>query len=49
MTGCDHNCGFYGRGKKAIIEKVSKIPEARALLLGCGDMLPIQTTVLDDL
>ena len=22
MTGCDHNCGFYGRGKKAIIEKV---------------------------
>ena len=49
MTGCDHNCGFYGRGKKAIIEKVSRVPEARALLHGCGDMLPIQPTVLENL
>ena len=49
MTGCDHNGGFYGRGKKAIIEKVSKVPAARALLHGCGDMLPIQPTVLENL
>ena len=49
MTGCDHNCGFYGRGKRAIIEKVMKVPDARSLLHGCGDMLPIPSTVLNNL
>ena len=49
MTGCDHNCGFYGRGKKMVIEKTIKSSEARNLLSECGDTLPIQQNVLDDL
>ena len=49
ITGCDHNSGFYGRGKKAIFEKVKKVEDARSLLHGCGDMLPISITVLHNL
>lgn len=49
MTGCDHNCGFYGRGKKAVIEKVSNTPEARILLTECGNSLPIPPHVLNNL
>ena len=49
MTGCDNNCGFYGRGKKASIENVMRNPEARALLPGCGEMLPISKTILKNL
>ena len=37
MTGCDHNCGFYGHGKKKadIKKKVMKSSEARVLLHEC--------------
>ena len=49
MTGCDQNCGFYGRGKATIIEKVSSASEARELLRECGDQLPIPDHVLENL
>ena len=49
MTGCDHNCGFYGHGKKAVIKKVMKSSEARVLLHECGDALPIPAHVLNNL
>ena len=49
LTGCDHNCGFYGRGKKSILERTLKNEDARKLLHGCGDMLPISQTVLVNL
>ena len=50
MTGCDHNnCGFYGHGKRAVIEKVSNTSEARALLSECEKNLPIPIQVLSNL
>ena len=49
MTGCDHNCGFYGHGKRAVIEKVSNTPEARALLSECGNNLSFPIQVLSNL
>ena len=49
ISGNDHNCGFYGRGKKAILEKVMKSPEARYLLLASGDTIPITKNVLKKL
>ena len=49
LSGGDHNNGFYGRGKKAIIEKAMKSSEAKQLLKHCGDVLPIPTHVLDNL
>ena len=49
MTGCDHNCGFYGRGEKMAMEKIFKSSEARNLLSACGETLPIQPNVLNGL
>ena len=49
LTGCDHNCGFYGHGKKAVIKKVMKSSEARVLLHECSDTLPIPAHVLKNL
>ena len=49
MTGCDHNCGFKGHGKKAVIKKVMKSSKARVLLHECGDALPIPAHVLNNL
>ena len=31
ITDCDHNGGFHGRGRKAVIKKVMKNSEARAV------------------
>ena len=45
MTGCDHSCGFYGHGKKAVIKKVMKSSEATVLLHECGEVLPIAAHV----
>ena len=47
MTGCDHNCGFYGRGKKMAMEKIFNSSKARNLLSACGETLPIQPNVLN--
>ena len=47
MTGCDHNSGFYGHGKKVGMVKVIKNQEARNLLSSCGlEVLPLQPNVL---
>ena len=32
MTECDHTSGFYGIGRKAVADRVSKSAEARDLL-----------------
>ena len=49
ISGNDHNCSFYRRGKKATLEKVMKSPEARNLLHECGDTIPITKNVLKKL
>ena len=49
MTGCDQNCGFYGRGEKAVMEKVINGSEARNLLSLCGETLSLQPNVLNSL
>ncbi|KAJ4940245.1 hypothetical protein JOQ06_026554 [Pogonophryne albipinna] len=38
ITGSDHTSGFYGHGKKKVMEKVMTNPETRQLL---GRMLPV--------
>ena len=48
MTGCDHNCGFYGHCKKGLIKRVMKSSEARVLLYECGDALPIPAHALNN-
>ena len=48
IIGCDHNCGFYGHGKKAVIKKVMKSSEARVLSHECGNALPIPAHVLNN-
>ena len=49
MTGCDHNNGLYGRGKKALIKKVCNSSNARSLLRECGDNIPISSNVKENL
>ena len=49
MTGCDHNCGFYGYGKRALIENVLNTPEPRVLLSECCNNLPIPIQVLSNI
>ena len=47
MTGCDHNNGLFGRGKKALIKKVCNSSNARSLLRECGDNIPISSIVIE--
>ena len=49
LTGCDHNSGFNGHGKKSILERVIKSSKARRLLMGCGNCLPASPDVINDL
>ena len=49
MTGCDHKCGYYWLGKKAVIKKVMKSSKVRVLLHEFGDVLPILAHVLNNL
>ena len=49
LTGCDHNSGFYGVGKKAVIDRLQKCKEAHYLLAKCGTQLPITGEVINDL
>ncbi len=49
MTGCDANSCFYGHGKTLLYEKMVKNLEARSLLLKCGESLPLNEDVLEDL
>ena len=49
LTGCDHNSGFYGIGKKKVAEKLKKNPDARQLLLECGNNLELTDDIVDRL
>ena len=44
MTGCCHTSGFYGIGRNAVADRVSKSAEARDLA-SCG--VSLQLTVWD--
>ena len=48
IIGCDHNCGFYGHGKKAVIKKVMKTSEAIVLSYESGDALSSPSHVLNN-
>ena len=48
LTGCDHNSGFYGHGKKVVMDKVINHLESRELLSSCSKELPLQEKVLED-
>ena len=39
ITGSDHTSGFYGHGKKSVLEKVITDPEARELLEQVGESI----------
>ena len=45
ITGSDHTSGFYGHGKKPVLEKVITDPEARGLLGRVGESLELEDEV----
>ena len=45
ITGCDHTSGFYGKGKKSILNKVKKDREAQELLHGVGENLQLHDDI----
>ena len=49
LTGCDHNSGFYGVGKKTVVDHVEKSSEAHSLLKRCGTILPVTQEIIHDL
>lgn len=46
ITGSDHTSGFYGHGKKKVLEKVKINSEARELLGRVGESLELKHEVL---
>ena len=49
ITGSDHTSGFYGHGKKKVLEKVITDPEARELLGRVGGRLELEDEVRADM
>jgi len=49
ITGSDHTSGFYGHGKKPVLEKVISDPEARELLGRVGESLELEDEVRADM
>jgi len=45
ITGSDHTSGFYGHGKKKLLQKVISDPEARKLLERVGESLVLRDEV----
>src|SRR5437867_2816456 len=45
LTGSDHTSGFYGHGKKPVLQKVMNDPEARELLVRVGENLQLEEEV----
>ena len=43
LTGCDANSAFYGKGKRAIFEKINLSEKARHQIENLGDHLNIPT------
>ena len=49
LTGSDHTSGFYGHGKKPLLQKLMKDPEARVLLGQVGESLELKDEVKADM
>ena len=49
LTGSDHTSGFYGHGKKPLLQKLVKDPEARELLGRVGESLGLKDEVKADM
>ena len=49
ITGSDHTSGFYGHGKKKVLEKVKINSEARELLGRVGESLELKHDVRADM
>lgn len=49
ITGSDHTSGFYGHGKKKVLEKLMVVPEARELLGRVGESLELKDEVRADM
>ena len=49
ITGRDHTSGFYGHGKKPVLEKVMMDPDARELLGRVGESLEMEDDVRADI
>jgi len=49
IPGSDHTSGFYGHGKKPVLQKVFTDPEARQLLARIGENLELQEEVRADM
>ena len=49
ITGSDHTSGFYGHGKKKVLDKVMTDPEARKLLGRVGESLLLEEEVKTDM
>lgn len=49
ITGSDHTSGFYGHGKKSVLQKIINDPEARNLLGRVGENLKLEDNVRDDM
>ena len=49
LTGSDHTSGFYGHGKKPLLQKLMKDPEARELLRRVGESLELKDEVKADM
>ena len=49
ITGSDHTSGFYGYGKKLVLEKMINDSGARELLGRVGERLELQDSVKADM
>ena len=49
ITGSDHTSGFYGHGKKQLLQKVITDPESRELLGRVGGHLKLRDDVRDEM
>lgn len=49
ITGSDHTSGFYGHGKKKVMETVISDPEARKLLGRIGESIDLEDSIRADM
>lgn len=49
ITGSDHTSGFYGHGKKQVLQKLINDPQARELLARVGESLELEEEVRSDM
>ena len=49
ITGSDHMSGFYGRGKKKVMERVISDHEVRELLGRIGESIDLEDSIRADM